>query len=200
MKKHFKLYKSGKLWVTAAVAVLSFVVSANFNQVSASDNEAPVSIQTTGVTSSNTSNTLKNDNDGQQTTSTSINGYTNQNDTWKNANGQNANGWQQAGNDWYHFNNGSQNKNWQNIDNNWYYLNPDNAKMETGIQKINGNTYYLNEQHDGTYGVMKTGWQNVNNNWYYFYGWGGAANGWFQSPSGASRIVAMSFCEPRSCS
>ncbi|MCI1975113.1 MAG: KxYKxGKxW signal peptide domain-containing protein, partial [Limosilactobacillus sp.] len=38
MKKHFKLYKSGKLWVTAAVAVLSFAVSANLNQASASDN------------------------------------------------------------------------------------------------------------------------------------------------------------------
>ncbi|WP_431814678.1 KxYKxGKxW signal peptide domain-containing protein [Limosilactobacillus portuensis] len=45
MKKHFKLYKSGKLWVTAAVAVLSFAVSANLNQASASDNTDVTSTQ-----------------------------------------------------------------------------------------------------------------------------------------------------------
>lgn len=45
MKKHFKLYKSGKLWVTAAVAVLSFAVSANLNQASASDNTEVTSTQ-----------------------------------------------------------------------------------------------------------------------------------------------------------
>lgn len=45
MKKRFKLYKSGKLWVTAAVAVLSFAVSANLNQASASDNTEVTSTQ-----------------------------------------------------------------------------------------------------------------------------------------------------------
>ena len=171
MKKHFKLYKSGKLWVTAAVAVLSFAVSANFNQVSASDN--------TEVTSTQNEYFLgNNDKSNDSNITTNINGYTNQNGTWKNTSGQSANGWQTSGNDWYHFNNGNQNKDWQNIDNNWYYMNPDNAKMETGIQKINNKTYYLNEQHDGTYGAMKTGWQYVDGNWYGFKGDGSAYTGW----------------------
>ncbi|MCI6853255.1 C39 family peptidase [Limosilactobacillus vaginalis] len=171
MKKHFKLYKSGKLWVTAAVAVLSFAVSANLNQASASDN--------TDVTSTQNEYFLgNNDKSNDSNITTNINGYTNQNSTWKNTSGQSANGWQTSGNDWYHFNNGNQNKDWQNIDNNWYYMNPDNAKMETGIQKINNKTYYLNEQHDGTYGAMKTGWQYVDGNWYGFKGDGSAYTGW----------------------
>lgn len=171
MKKHFKLYKSGKLWVTAAVAVLSFAVSANLNQASASDN--------TDVTSTQNEYFLgNNDKFNDSNITTNINGYTNQNGTWKNTSGQNANGWQTTGNDWYHFNNGNQNKDWQNIDNNWYYMNPDNAKMETGIQKINNKTYYLNEQHDGTYGAMKTGWQYVDGHWYSFKGDGSAYLGW----------------------
>ena len=133
MKKHFKLYKSGKLWVTAAVAVLSFAVSANLNQASASDN--------TEVTSTQNEYFLgNNDKSHDSNITTNINGYTNQNGTWKNTSGQSANGWQTSGNDWYHFNNGNQNKDWQNIDNNWYYMNPDNAKMETGIQKIKNKT------------------------------------------------------------
>ena len=171
MKKHFKLYKSGKLWVTAAVAVLSFAVSANLNQASASDN--------TEVTSTQNEYFLgNNDKSNDLNITTNINGYTNQNGTWKNTSGQSANGWQTSGNDWYHFNNGNQNKDWQNIDNNWYYMNPDNAKMETGIQKINNKTYYLNEQHDGTYGAMKTGWQYVDGNWYGFKDDGSAYLGW----------------------
>ena len=171
MKKHFKLYKSGKLWVTAAVAVLSFAVSANLNQASASDN--------TDVTSTQNEYFLgNNDKSNDSNITTNINGYTNQNGTWKNTSGQSANGWQTSGNDWYHFNNGNQNKDWQNIDNNWYYMNPDNAKMETGIQKINNNFYYLNDKADGTFGAMKTGWQYVNGHWYGFKGDGSAYLGW----------------------
>lgn len=162
---------TGYSTVTAAVAVLSFAVSANLNQASASDS--------TEVTSTKNEYFLYNNgksNDSNITTN--INGYTNQDGTWKNASGQSANGWQTSDNDWYHFNNGSQNKDWQNIDNNWYYMNPDNAKMETGIQKINNKTYYLNNQHDGTYGAMKTGWQYVDGHWYGFKGDGSAYLGW----------------------
>lgn len=63
-------------------------------------------------------------------------------------------------------------------------MNPDTHVMETGLQKINQSTYYLNDQHDGTYGAMKTGWQNVNNNWYYFNNGGAATTGWYQSQAG----------------
>ena len=171
MKKHFKLYKSGKLWVTAAVAVLSFAVSANFNQVSASDN--------TEVTSTQNEYFLgNNDKSNDSNITTNINGYTNQNGTWKNTSGQSANGWQTSGNDWYHFNNGNQNKDWQNIDNNWYYMNPETAVLESGIQKINNNFYYLNDEADGIFGAMRTGWQYVDGHWYGFKGDGSAYLGW----------------------
>ncbi|MBB1086247.1 hypothetical protein LTY21_02085, partial [Limosilactobacillus fastidiosus] len=94
------------------------------------------------------------------TTPTEINGYTKQTDSngsisWKNTSGQTANGWQNNQNDWYYFNNGQSTTNWQRVDNNWYYMSPQDSRMETGLQPINGATYYLNTQHDGTYGAMK---------------------------------------------
>lgn len=110
-----------------------------------------------------------------------INGYVKQglvNGVWENSNGQLLNGWQSANNNWYSFNNGQPSKGWQLIDNNWYYMNPANSQMEVGLQKINNQNYYLNENHDGTYGAMKTGWQVVNNNWYYFQNNGAGDTGW----------------------
>ncbi|WP_251575783.1 C39 family peptidase [Limosilactobacillus agrestimuris] len=141
------------------------------NQASASDN--------TEVTSTQNEYFLgNNDKSNDSNITTNINGYTNQNGTWKNTSSQNANGWQTAGNDWYHFNNGNQNKDWQNIDNNWYYMNPETAVLESGIQKINNNFYYLNDKADGTFGAMKTGWQYVDGHWYGFKGDGSAYLGW----------------------
>ena len=35
------------------------------------------------------------------------------------------------------------------------------------IVSIDGQVYYLNEQHDGTFGRMLTGWQNIDGNTYY---------------------------------
>lgn len=50
--------------------------------------------------------------------------------------------------------------------------------MLAGLQTINNNLYYLNDQHDGTYGAMKTGWQLVNGSWYYFNNSGSALSSW----------------------
>lgn len=192
MKKHFKLYKAGKLWITAAVVAFGFGMStsitiANADQVTDTDNTITETTDSANDLVNRTqnlsltvyeTNSSQSESNVKQNSQQNINGYTNNNNVWQNAAGQKANGWQSANNDWYYFNNGTQQKNWQSINNNWYYMNPDNAKMETGIQNINNNIYYLNEQHDGTYGAMKTGWQNVKNNWYYFQNNGAAVHGW----------------------
>lgn len=166
MVKRFKLYKSGKLWLTAAI--VAFGLTATNVTAQASD------LNTNAVTSEQVTNNADN-----SQLPLDVNGYTKQADnTYQNTNGQAANNWQSQNNDWYHFNQGQINTGWNAIDNNWYYMNTKNAKMETGIQKIGNNTYYLNEQHDGTYGAMKTGWQLVNGKWYGFKGDGSAYTGW----------------------
>lgn len=202
MKNHVKLYKAGKLWVTALVAAMGIAVattSANADQVSTAADvqttqvqtvQSPVSEEGTTVTiakaSTDTNATTPTDKDSVPE---NINGYTKQQDqsgnaVWKNNSGQTLNGWQSANNNWYQFKDGSAQTGWQKVGNDWFYMNEQNSAMETGIQKINNNTYYLNERHDGTYGAMQTGWQNVNNSWYYFENNGAAHTGWFESQAG----------------
>ncbi|WP_438361120.1 glucosaminidase domain-containing protein [Limosilactobacillus kribbianus] len=65
---------------------------------------------------------------------------------------------------------------WQSNNNSKYYYN--NGQKETGLQTIDGSTYYLNPDQDG---AAQTGWQNVNNNWYHFNDNGAADTGWYQS-------------------
>lgn len=47
--------------------------------------------------------------------------------------------------------------------------------MLTGLQKINGQLYYLNPS-----GAMVTGWAYIGQDWYYFNPGGAAAQGWIQ--------------------
>lgn len=80
-------------------------------------------------------------------------------------------GWTGSGNNWYYKNSvGVIQKGWVQDGNNWYYCDPSNSgKMKAGwIKDSDGNWYYLNEQHDGTYGRMLTSWQNINGVTYYF--------------------------------
>ncbi len=171
MKSRVKLYKAGKLWVTALVAAMGIFVAVN------GVNADQVNSQTTNLQTTQIANTTNN-------IPSNINGYTKQqgqNGTavWKNSNGQSLNGWESTdANTWYRFNNGTAATGWQNVNNNWYYMNKSTSAMETGIQKINNNTYYLNTNHDGSYGAMKTGWQYVGNNWYHFKNDGAADTGW----------------------
>lgn len=157
MKNHFKLYKAGKLWLTACITVLGIMGASS---VYADDQQSTV----TAITQSNVAAQVQTTSDqpSNLSTPTDINGYTKQTDSngttsWKNTNGQTANGWQTSQNNWYYFNNGQNATNWQYINNNWYYLNPQNSAMETGLQTINNSKYLLNPQHDGTYGAMQTG-------------------------------------------
>ena len=162
----FNQIKKGLLTTTVVLsgALLFGIHSAHADELSSSTTN-PTSISTTN------NNTIPDN----------INGYVKQglvNSAWENSNGQLLDGWQTVGNDWYHFHNGTPSTGWQSIDSNWYYMNQDNAKMEVGLQKINNQTYYLNDQHDGTYGAMKTGWQYLNDHWYYFQENGAAQTGW----------------------
>lgn len=94
-------------------------------------------------------------------------------------------GWQPLNNNWYYFDplNAWMNSGWQWL-NGWYYFDSNYGQMLSGLQIIDNNTYFLNTQHDGTFGVMRTGWWNINNSWYFFYNNGSAAKGWFQSGAG----------------
>ncbi|QFG72935.1 hypothetical protein LF145_06220 [Limosilactobacillus frumenti] len=162
----FNQIKKGLLMTTAVLsgALLFGVHSAHADELSSSTTNS-ANISTTNV------NTIPEN----------INGYVKQglvNSAWENSNGQLLNGWQTVGSDWYHFSNGTPSTGWQSIDDNWYYMNQNSAKMEVGLQNINNQTYYLNEQHDGTYGAMKIGWQYLNNHWYYFQSNGAAQTGW----------------------
>ncbi len=67
----------------------------------------------------------------------------------------------------------------QVTDNNKYYYA--NGQRETGLQTIDGATYYLNPDQGNNYGAAQTGWQNVNNSWYHFNDDGVADTGWYQS-------------------
>ncbi|WP_267202224.1 GH25 family lysozyme [Limosilactobacillus kribbianus] len=114
-------------------------------------------------------------------------------------NGQALTGWRNINNRWYYFdpNNAWALRGWQYMDNNWLYFDPTNAwqykgwtkvgsqwfyfdnngHMLNGLQTINGKLYYLNSNHDGSFGAMKTGWQKIDGSWYYFDGNGQAMTG-----------------------
>ena len=93
--------------------------------------------------------------------------------------------WQEINNNWYYFdvNNAWMDTGWQWI-NGWYYFNTSYGQMLSGLQKIEDNIYFLNTQHDGSFGVMRTGWWNINNHWYFFNNSGAAATNWFCSRAG----------------
>ncbi|MDM8265316.1 BspA family leucine-rich repeat surface protein [Limosilactobacillus vaginalis] len=88
-------------------------------------------------------------------------------------------GWNQQGDDWlYMQKNGHLAKGWNYLNGHWFYFDLQSGIMKTGIQSIGNSFYYLNAQHDGTYGAMKTGWQFVNGHWIGLQGSGNALTGW----------------------
>ena len=115
-------------------------------------------------------------------------------------------GWGQQNGSWYYFNKqGTASTGWQQLGN-WYYFDPDNGQMQSGLKSINNKYYYLNPNHDGTFGAMQTGWQKIDNQWYgfggpndgaaytnwhkingrwyYFQNNGQTQTGWFQTQAG----------------
>lgn len=73
-------------------------------------------------------------------------------------------GWVQLNNTWYFYRpDGSIVKNgWIQWSDKWYYLD-ERGEMKSGVQTINGRTYYL-----GNDGTMISGWINLNDTYYYF--------------------------------
>ncbi|MDY6317399.1 MAG: hypothetical protein SPL49_09305 [Oribacterium sp.] len=77
-------------------------------------------------------------------------------------------GWMQMGGNWYYIRNGVLATGWVNPSgHDWYYMGQD-AKMQAGLITDGSYMYYLNMQHDGTYGKMLTGWQVIGSAYYYF--------------------------------
>ncbi len=77
-------------------------------------------------------------------------------------------GWVGSGNNWCYYQNGSKVTGWLGVGSDEWYLMNSNGDMLSGMQYDNGDYYYLNPSHDGTYGKMLVGWQYINGNWYYF--------------------------------
>ncbi len=93
---------------------------------------------------------------------------------------------------------------WVETASGWYYLDPQTGLMKTGLQQIDGKTYYFTApgengiegrlfcgwkedadgtrrffgtSHDGSFGTMKTGWQWIDGYCYYFAPEEGAGKG-----------------------
>ncbi len=77
-------------------------------------------------------------------------------------------GWQGSGDNWYYYSNGTIVKGWLFDGSNWYYCDPSTGVMRSGwIQDSDGRWYYMNQNHDGTFGRMVTGWLNDRGVYYY---------------------------------
>lgn len=83
---------------------------------------------------------------------------------------QPSQGWVGSGDDWQWKNaDGTYGTGWIWDGSNYYYCDAAaGGKMKAGwLFDTDGNWYYLNTQHDGTYGRMLTGWQDINGKRYY---------------------------------
>lgn len=88
-------------------------------------------------------------------------------------------GWTQRGGDTYYYLPGRKYATgWLNLGV-WYYFN-DEGIMQTGWQKIDGETYYLNDE-----GIMQTGWlQDDRGKWFWLSASGAMKIGWHQAENG----------------
>ncbi len=77
-------------------------------------------------------------------------------------------GWAGSGNNWCYYRDGKKVTGWLGISSNEWYFMTGNGDMLSGLQYVDGNYYYFNQSHDGTYGKMLVGWQYINGSWYYF--------------------------------
>ena len=79
-------------------------------------------------------------------------------------------GWVGSGDNWYWKNSsGTYSTGWVQWNGDWYFCDS-TGKMTAGWRQdtSDGNWYYMNENHDGTYGKMVTGWRDINGKRYYF--------------------------------
>ena len=136
MKEHVKLYKAGKLWVSALVA--SLIVGIGAGTALANDNVVSNSESTTQMTTNNNSSSTLPD---------SINGYNKRDQngtvTYQNDSGQNLTGWQKDNDSWYYFNdNGSAHTGWyQSPAGNWYDFK-ENGQAQSGWYQSQAGAWY----------------------------------------------------------
>lgn len=75
-----------------------------------------------------------------------------------------ANGWVKENDTWYLASeSGALLTGWQKRGSVWYYLEPEEGKMLTGLQEIEGDTYLLADS-----GAMQTGWKTIDGYSYFF--------------------------------
>lgn len=113
-----------------------------------------------------------------------------------NSKGVELGGWQEISGNWYylwpkhdgHF--GELQTKWNQIDGEWYFMapmtDPNPGAVQGGWHEVTAaesdgwtpGWYYLNPNHDGSYGVMQHGgWKQIGGKWYFFHdqydgGWG----------------------------
>ncbi len=87
-----------------------------------------------------------------------------------------AQGWKEIEGSWHYFiGEGTMQKGWLQEGSYRYYLDPQTGKMQTGIQTIDGKTYFFKAAPSG---IMLTGWQYMDGKWYCFASSGEAQRGW----------------------
>lgn len=116
----------------------------------------------------NGNNNSNNNNGNSQTNTNTGNRTSSSRDT-----GSSAGSWSRENGKWRYKNpNGTYAANeWKQLSYNgameWYYFGADGTMM-TGWLVLNGKTYYLNLESDGTQGKMCTGWKLIDGIWYFF--------------------------------
>lgn len=200
-KKHYKLYKSGKQWLTMGITIASLA----FGITMATDAQADV------VTQNNAASTTQVAQSQQVVGSATVAASyasTNSNATSASANipsaqpastsssatniaGQTSSSTSVAqnglvkenGNTYYYNNNAKVTNEWEQVNNNWYYFGNEGNAQIGWYQSQAGFWYYFNDET----AQAETGWQKINNNWYYFddtnanalTGWQKINNNWY---------------------
>ena len=182
VKKHFKLYKAGKLWLVGAVATMG-IMAASTQQAHA-DTTANQSVQAqqvgtnaSYVNAAMTAQPAAQQNDQTQKpatdqgalSATKNNGteYT-QNGNWylKNTQNQNLNGWQKLDDNrivYYDTSNNAMAHGEKQINNNWYHFAENNGQVSTGFTDLNdGRRVYYNDAGQMQHGFTQV--QNKTNN------------------------------------
>ncbi len=77
-------------------------------------------------------------------------------------------GWSGSGDTWYYYSNGSKVTGWLEISSDEWYFMDSNGLMLSGWYNDGTNFYYLNTDHDGTFGKMLTGTQTIEGVPHYF--------------------------------
>lgn len=209
-KKRFKLYKSGKQWITAAIVSIGFIAGTQVKHVYADTTTNQIQTtqtQTTAESNASQSTTLtiannENSNSASASVASTQAAATQQNQNVNaeisfaqskvvvnttnqvNASSQSSNNIDAAD-----LNNQAsdisaqsdvKNTGWQKVNDNWHYIKEDGTAQTGWFESPAGWWYYFNND-----GQSRTGWQSINNKWYHFDENNSSADkGWYKSAAG----------------